>query len=62
MVISEDLWHTYCLAISSGAVTTWFYDLGLLQLGLKHPTFRLRGERSYLLRQCCGRYAVSEIF
>ena len=29
---------------SSGAVTILFYDLGLLQLGFKHPTFRLRGK------------------
>ena len=42
MVISEDPWHTYCRAFSGVAVTTCFYDLGLLRLGFEHPTFRLR--------------------
>ena len=31
-----------------------FYDLGLSRLGLVHPTFRLRGERSNPLRQRRG--------
>ena len=42
--------HTYCRVFSSGAATTCFYDLGLRRLGFKHPTFRLRDERSNLLR------------
>ena len=33
----------------SVAVTTCFNDLGLLQLGFEHPTFRLQGERSKLV-------------
>ena len=54
MVISEDPWqHTYGRALSSGAVTTCFYDLGLSRLGFEHRTFRLRGERSSSLRHCC---------
>ena len=36
--------HIQCNAFGSGAVTTCFYDLGLLQLGFKHQTFRLRSE------------------
>ena len=36
--------HTYCPAFSSGAVTICFYDLGLLRLGFKHPTVRLRSQ------------------
>ena len=31
--------------LSSGTVTTCFYDLGLSRLGFGLPTFRLRGER-----------------
>ena len=46
--------HTYCRASGSGAVTTCFYDLRLPRLGFKHPTFRLRGERSNLLRHRRG--------
>ena len=38
--------HTYCGAFSSAAVTSCLYDLSLSRLGLKHPTFRLRGEPS----------------
>ena len=34
--------HTYCLALSSGAVTTCFYDLGLLGWD-SNTTFHLRG-------------------
>ena len=34
--------------------TTCFYDLGLSRLGFKHPTFRLRGQRSNPLRQRRG--------
>ena len=46
--------HTYCRASGSGAVTTCFYDLRLPRPGFKHPTFRLRGERSILLRHRRG--------
>ena len=38
--------HTYCHALSSEAVTTRFYNLGLSQLGFEHPTFSLQGQRS----------------
>ena len=33
--------HTYCRAFSSGAVTTWFYDLVLSWLGFEHPNLPL---------------------
>ena len=46
--------HTYYRAFVSGTVTTCFYDLGLSWLGLEHQTFRLRGERSYPLRNHRG--------
>ena len=46
--------HTYCRAFSSGAVTTYFYDLGLSRLGFQHPSFRLRGERFNPLRHHRG--------
>ena len=46
--------HTYCRALSSGAVTTCFYDLGLSGLRFEHPTFRLRGQRPYPLRRRRG--------
>ena len=36
------------------AVATWFYNLGLPQLGFEHPTFRLRGKRSNPLRHHRG--------
>ena len=49
MVISEDT-HAYCQAFGSGAVTTCFYDLGLLPLGFKHQTFCMQGQRSNRLR------------
>ena len=42
MVNCEDT-RTYCWAFSSGAVATWFYDLGLSRLGFEHRTCRLRG-------------------
>ena len=42
--------HTYSSALSSRAITTCFYDLGLSRLGFEHPTYRLRGERSCPLR------------
>ena len=51
MFISEDPWHLHLhLAFGSAAVTTCFNDLGLSRLGFEHPTFRLRGKRSNLLR------------
>ena len=56
--------HTYCHTehpddpsakrFSSGAVTTWFYDLGLSRLRFEHQTFRLQGKRPNPLRHCCG--------
>ena len=50
--------HTSWRTFSSGAVTTCFYDLGLSQLGFKHPTFRLRGLHFNLLRQRRGEQFV----
>ena len=44
--------HICCWAISSEAVTSCFYDLGLSRLGFEHPAFRLRGQRSNSLRHC----------
>ena len=38
--------RNYCRALSNEAVTTCFYDLDLLRLGLEHLTTRLRGQRS----------------
>ena len=46
--------HNYCRVFSSWAVTSCFYDLGLSRLGLKHPTFHLRGKRSNPLRHLSG--------
>ena len=46
--------HTYCLALSSGATTTCFYELGLSRLEFVYPTFRWRGERSSPLNQRRG--------
>ena len=40
---------------SNGAVTACFYDLGLSRLEFEHPTFRLQGERSSLLRHRRGK-------
>ena len=54
MAISEDPWNSCCRAFGSEAVTTCFCDLGLLQLGFEHPTFRMRGESSNRLRQIGG--------
>ena len=47
MVISEDpdTQINFCWAFSSSAITTIFYDLGLLRQGFEHLAFRLRGER-----------------
>ena len=53
MVISEDPWHSQLLP-SSGAVTTCFYDVGLLRQGFENPTFRFRDERSNPLRHRHG--------
>ena len=39
------------LILSSGAVITCFYDLGLSWLGFEHSTFGLRGQCSNRLRQ-----------
>ena len=58
VVISEDLWHTYCRAFSSGAVTTCFYDLGLSRLGFEHTTFSSRGQHSSTL---CHRRGLTAI-
>ena len=44
--------RTFC----SGAVTAYFYDLGLSPLVFEHPTFRLLRERSSQLRQRCGTF------
>ena len=44
MVISEDN-HTYCQALSSGAVTTWFYDLGLSRLRFEHATAAVKKKK-----------------
>ena len=47
MFISDDRdIHTCCPMFSSGAVTTCFYDLGLLWLEFEHPTSHMQGERS----------------
>lgn len=37
-----------------GAVTIYFYDLVLSQLGFEHPSFRFGGERSNRLRRHRG--------
>ena len=58
IVISEDPWHsnlkTLCRALRSGAVPTYFNNLGLSQLGFEHRTCHLRGNRSNRLRYPCG--------
>ena len=46
VTLAPNLWR----AFGSGAVTTCFNDIGLSLLGLKHPNFRLWGDRSYPLR------------
>ena len=51
MVISKDPWHSHLLS----CVWQWscpylFNELDLSRLGLEHPTFCLRGERSNPLR------------
>ena len=37
-------------ALCNRAITTCFYDSGLSRMGFKHPTFRLRSQRSNPLR------------
>ena len=39
------LTYACCRTFGSGAVPTCFSDLGLLQLGFEHSTFRMQGER-----------------
>ena len=46
--------HAYRRAFGSEAVTTSYNNLDLLRLGFEHPTFRMRGERSNLLRHRRG--------
>ena len=46
--------RTYCRALRSGAVTTYFYDLGPSRLRFEHPTFRLQDECSSPLRHRRG--------
>lgn len=45
-LVSPTVWgpvtYTYCRAFHSGAVITWFYDLGLLRLEFEHQTFRMQ--------------------
>ena len=52
--------HAYCRVLSSGAVITCFYDLGLSRLGFEHPTFRLRGLRSNRLRHRRGKLVLRQ--
>ena len=52
--LREPVILTCCCAIDSGAMTTCYYDLGLLRLGFEHLTFHMQGERSNRLRQCVG--------
>ena len=59
MVISEDLWHShYCRAFRTEAITTFFNILGLSWQGFEQTTFRMRGERSNLLRHRRGKFLV----
>ena len=51
--------YTYCRALSSGADTTCFYDLGLSRQGFEHPAFRLRGQCSNPVRHCCGKICLT---
>ena len=45
IVISEEpMTHTCCRALSSGAVSTCFYNLGLSRLGFEHPAFCTQGK------------------
>ena len=36
--------HSYCREVSSRAVTTSFFDLGLSRLDFEHSTFRMRSQ------------------
>ena len=49
-------------AFSSKAVTTCFYDLGLLQLGFGNLTFHLRGKRFNPLSHRRGQFCIRENF
>ena len=63
MVISEDPdTHTYCRVFGSGAVTTFFYYLGLSRLEFEYPTFRLWDEHSNPLRHHCGFFFSNNAF
>ena len=63
MVISRTCdTQTDCQAFSSGAVTTCFYNLGLSQLGFKHPTFRLWGQYSNPLCHSRGGCLCKNLF
>ena len=50
--------HTYSRVLGSGAVTSCFKDVGLLQLGFEHPTFCLWGECFNRLRHRRGSFGV----
>ena len=55
MVISEDPWHSHLMpSFSQWSCHYCFNDLDLSRLGFEQPTFPLRGERSYPLRQRRG--------
>ena len=47
-------YHTHLWAFCSGAVTTCFYDLGLLRLGFEHRSLHLRGKPSNRLHHLRG--------
>ena len=46
--------HICCLALGSGAVTTYINDLGLSRPGFEHPALRMKGEISNQLRHHWG--------
>lgn len=45
---------TFWFAFDSGAIATFFHDLGLWRPGFEHPTFRLLYERSNPQRHRLG--------
>ena len=54
-VISDNLWDSHLLPSGwQRILTTWLYDWGLSLLSFEYPAFRIRGERSYILRLRCG--------
>ena len=54
MIINTPITPTAeCLAVDM-SLPVLIYDLGLSGLGFEHPIFRLRGQRSYLLRHRRG--------